>query len=146
MVPTKFSIKTLGEYTPPLTSPLTTGGRIVTPAGELAQVVNGDVIKFLAYVEFKENIDAPRGNHYHELKEEMLYIIKGRVRAIYKDIDTNETDDVVLKTGDLACVKPRCAHVFFPLEYTQAVEFSATTYDPTDTHKYQIDAAVAARA
>jgi hypothetical protein len=38
----------------------------------------------ITYIEFNENTEAPRGNHYHASKE--LHVLKGRLRAITKTI------------------------------------------------------------
>ncbi len=135
MTLSKVTIRKLETKSPPLDS---NGGRILTPAGEIAQIVSGNSFNFLAYIEF-ENSKAPRGNHYHTVKEEFLYVIKGRLRAIYKDIDSGETEEVILETGDLINLKPQCAHVYFALEYTQTLEFSNFPYDPTDTQRYVLE-------
>jgi dTDP-4-dehydrorhamnose 3,5-epimerase-like enzyme len=112
------------------------GGRIITSAGELAQVVNGQqLFTFLAYIEFQSDNDSPRGNHYHSNKEEFLYIIKGKLKAVYKNLETEEMVELLVGEGDLIHIKPGCAHVYYALEYTQAIEFSPHTFDPTDTHK-----------
>jgi dTDP-4-dehydrorhamnose 3,5-epimerase-like enzyme len=134
----KVSFKRLEVFTPPLSVPIVNGGRIMTLAGELAQVVNNQVFRYLAYIEFSENTEASRGNHYHTTKEEFLYVLKGRLRAIYKDVDTDETQEFFWGAGDLVNIKPRCAHIYFPLEYSQAIEFSDSNYDPSDTHTYQM--------
>jgi uncharacterized RmlC-like cupin family protein len=132
----KVSVRHLPVYTPPLKGFLEEGGRIKQPAGELAQITNGGSFQYLAYIEF--NIDAPvlRGNHYHEIKEEFLYILTGKLRAVYKDIDTDDMEEITVSAGDLITIQPRCAHVYFPIEYSQAIEFSASLYDPQDTLKY----------
>jgi mannose-6-phosphate isomerase-like protein (cupin superfamily) len=131
----KVSIRRLPVVEPPAPPD---GGRIQTAAGELAQIVNGLELRYLAYVEFK--VDAPilRGNHYHEHKHEFLYVISGRLRARYLDLDSGETAEVLLEAGDLVTVAPRCGHVYHPLEYSQAVEFSANAYDPADTLPYPL--------
>ncbi|MFG3687838.1 cupin domain-containing protein [Micromonospora sp. NPDC047740] len=114
------------------------GGRIQSPAGELAQVVNGDSYKFLAYVEFRPDASKPRGNHFHAHKTELLYLISGRVRAVYQDLDSGERAELTLEPGDLVTVQPRCAHVYYALEYSQAVELADHPYDPADTHPYEV--------
>jgi dTDP-4-dehydrorhamnose 3,5-epimerase-like enzyme len=132
----KVTIRTLSLVNPPIPHG---GGRIQSAAGELAQIVNGESFRFLAYIEFKHGAPSFRGNHYHECKTETLYIISGRIQARYFDLDTGESMDSILKGGDLVTIQPRCAHVYYPLEYSQAVEISANIYDPTDTVPYQFD-------
>lgn len=132
----KVSFRTLPVTVPP-TAP--GGGRIVTPAGELAQVFSGQDFRFLAYLEFKANLSMPRGNHYHAVKTESLYVITGRLRAVYRDIETGETLTRTLSAGDLVTIKPGCAHTYFPEEYSQAIEVADTAYDPADTIPYAIE-------
>lgn len=114
------------------------GGRITSEAGELAQIANGELFRFLAYIEFKPSVSTLRGNHYHQSKVEVLYIISGLLRARYRDIDTGESTELLLETGDLVTIAPRCAHAYLPLEYSQAIELSAEAYDPADTIRHDL--------
>lgn len=131
----KINIRRLEVKTPPLDE---NGGRIISQAGEIAQIVSGTSFKFLAYIEFEESGETPRGNHYHVNKEEFFYVVKGRLRAIYENLETKERAETVLETGDLVSVKPKCAHVYFPVEYTQLIEFSTGAFDPADTYKHVV--------
>ncbi|MFG1775444.1 cupin domain-containing protein [Micromonospora sp. NPDC049051] len=123
----------------PLTSPPIPagGGRIESPAGELAQIVNGGTYRFLAYLEFRPDA-RPRGNHYHVHKTETLYVISGRLRAVFRDLDSDERTELTIGAGDLVTVQPRCAHAYHAQEHAQAVELADTPYDPTDTHPWDV--------
>jgi mannose-6-phosphate isomerase-like protein (cupin superfamily) len=132
-VTAKVSVRRLPDVAPPIPQG---GGRIVTAAGELAQIVNGESYRYLAFLEFQPDPNAPRGNHYHAQKTEHLYIVDGLVRAAYRDLDTGETAEVDLTAGDLVVVRPRCAHAYIALEQSHAVEFSPLTYDSADTIAY----------
>lgn len=129
----KVSVRRLPDVVPPIPDG---GGRIVTGAGELAQIVNGEAFRYLAFLEFQPDPTAPRGNHFHAVKTEHLYIVDGLVRATYRDLDTDETAEVELTGGDLVVVQPRCAHAYVALEHSHAVEFSPLGYDPADTIAY----------
>lgn len=131
----KVSVQHLPVMQPPLPS---TGGRFSSPAGEMAQVINGEAMRLVTYIEFRAD-GKPRGNHFHREKVEIIYIIRGRLKAIYIDLDANQRQEVELKTGDLVRVQPNCAHVYIAEEYTQALELNAVPYDPADTVPYQID-------
>jgi quercetin dioxygenase-like cupin family protein len=133
----KVAIRRLPDVVPPIPQG---GGRIVTPAGELAQIVNGEAYRYLAFLEFHPDPNAPRGNHFHAVKTEHLYIVDGLVRATYRDLDTDETAEVELVAGDLVIVRPRCAHAYVALEHSHAVEFSPLDYDPADTIRYVLRA------
>ena len=131
----KVSVRRLPDVVPPIPPG---GGRMISPAGELAQIVNGDPYRYLAFLEFQPDPDAPRGNHFHAVKTEHLYIVDGLVRATYRDLDTEETTEVELTAGDLVVVQPRCAHAYVALTHSHAVEFSPLSYDPADTIAYAL--------
>ncbi len=135
MISDKVSVRNLPRVSPPIPQG---GGRIQTAAGELTQIVNGDLFRFVVYMEFLPDAAAPRGNHYHAAKTESLYIIKGRLRAVYQDIDTERTLETELGEGDLVAIQPRCAHVYYALEYTQAIELSTEPYNPGDTVPFNL--------
>jgi dTDP-4-dehydrorhamnose 3,5-epimerase-like enzyme len=125
----KVSHRRLVEQEPPLVA----GGRLRTPAGEIAQVVNGDAFRFLVYLEFVPGPAGTRGRHYHNRRVELLYVIRGSLRAVYVDLTTSAVRKLALSAGDLVMVQPRCAHAYTANEYTQALELSASPYDPDDT-------------
>ncbi len=131
----KVTIRSLPLTRPPIQAG---GGRILSAAGELAQIVNGEQFCFLAYIEFRNDPPVVRGNHYHKRRTEILYVISGKLQAVYRDLDTGESMEVILRPGDLVTIYPECAHVYYPLEYSQAIEMAATTYDPLDTVPCQI--------
>lgn len=134
----RVRVRRLPTYEIPLTQPITAGGRIITGAGEIAQILNATDIRFIAYVEFNYPSDVLRGNHYHNVREEYLYIITGGLHAVYEDSTTGEQVDLSLAAGDLVHVQPGSAHVYMPLEYSQSLEFSPNAYDPSDTQTYVI--------
>lgn len=107
-------------------------------AGELAQIVNGDPFRFMAYIEFRPYGETLRGNHFHEQKTEFLYVISGRLTAHYIDLENDETLTIDLTGGDLVTIEPRCAHAYRALEHTHAIEFTKTVYNPTDTFPYKV--------
>jgi hypothetical protein len=135
MLGDKLLIRNLEIKSPPLDD---LGGRLVLPSGELAQITTGKPFRFLAYMEFLANPDSPRGNHYHKFKEEFLYIVKGRLYAIFEDVETGHRRNLTVSTGDLINIKPFCAHVYFAQEYTQGIEYSPGDLDLSDTYRHVI--------
>lgn len=131
----KVTIRSLPLVEPPIPPE---GGRLRNEAGEMARVVNGENFSFAAYIEFQDNVKKLRGNHYHTNKVETLYIISGSLEAVYCDLDTREAQKVILKAGDLVTIQPRCAHVYLPLEYAQALELAGNPYDAGDTAFYDM--------
>jgi mannose-6-phosphate isomerase-like protein (cupin superfamily) len=114
------------------------GGRILSTNGELAQILNGDTFRFLAFIEFLPDSPALRGNHYHDRREETLYVLSGRLLSRFRDVDTGRTHEFELSRGDLVRVPPRWAHTYLPLEPSSAVEMSPQTYEPDGTTPYPL--------
>jgi quercetin dioxygenase-like cupin family protein len=131
----KLDIRTLPIVDPPI--PLG-GGRLLTPAGELTQVINGKAFEFAAYITFDPQSRRPRGNHYHARKTETLYVISGELEALYQDLDTHDQLSLILHGGDIVTISPRCVHAYRAIEYSQGLEFSNESYDPRDTFPYPI--------
>ena len=133
---TKVRIRRLPLLDRPPAQPVRDGVRIRMPAGEAAPVFNGGPWRFIAYLEFLPGTGAWRGNHYHDRRQESFYIVKGRVRGVFEDVDTGECAEAELCTGDVVVIEPRCAHAFAALEYAQAIECSPLEYDAADAHPH----------
>ena len=140
----KVSIRRLPVLDAPPATPVLDGVRIRMAAGEAAPVFNGGPWRFIAYLEFLAGTGAWRGNHFHERKRESFYVIQGRVRAVFEDVDTGERDEAVLEAGDVAVIEPRCAHAFAALEYAQVIEASPLEYDAGDAFPHPIGSGPAA--
>jgi mannose-6-phosphate isomerase-like protein (cupin superfamily) len=135
----RVQTRTLAVYTPSADIlPGAEGGRIMTEAGEITQLVSGPVVRYVAALEFRYPPPLPRGNHYHQHKHETLYVVYGRLRGIFVDIDTAEQTTVELVAGDLVVIQPRCAHVFVPLAASRAIEFAPEPFDPADSIRFAI--------
>ncbi len=105
--------------------------------GEFVQVSYGEEIRHLAFFEIRTGF--LRGEHYHLLKEEIFYIVKGVVRGCFVDLDTGEKAEVILMKGQRARVKPRCWHSFCGLEDASVVEYSPQIYDSSDSYRVEAD-------
>ena len=111
--------------------------RLVLPQGELAQFYNGDEgIRYMAFIELLPG--QMRGNHYHKVKEELVYVIQGEVVLSVADIESKASASVALRAGDLAVIRVGIAHAFRPTEPGQAIEFSSARFDASDIHKYPV--------
>jgi hypothetical protein len=128
-------VRALPVMAPPIPE---TGGRIQSDTGETARFANGDQFLFAAYIEFLPGVTRLRGNHYHSERTETLYIARGTLRAIYYDLDSGATQEEMLHAGHLVTIRPRCAHAYLPLEYSQAIELADTAYDASDTISYDL--------
>ena len=107
--------------------------RWVEERGEFVQVAYQEEMRHLALFEIRKGYF--RGNHYHEKKEEIFYIFHGRIRALFKDIDSLAgKEEILLEKGDKIRLKPRCGHIFHGLADTLVVEYSPQDFDPSDSY------------
>ncbi len=105
--------------------------------GEFVQVAYQEEIHHLALFEIKEG--CIRGNHYHQKKEEIFYIFRGKIKASFMDIDTLQREERILRRGDKIRIKPRCGHLFYGMEDTLVIEYSPQVYDQEDSHPIKLD-------
>ncbi len=105
--------------------------------GEFVQVSYREQIYHVAAFEIIKGYT--RGNHYHEKKEEIFYIFRGRIKALLMDMDTLQKEERILKKGNKVKVKPRCGHLFYGLEDTLIIEYSPQIYDKEDSRSVKLD-------
>lgn len=103
--------------------------RLIKPKGELS-TISIDQINYLAYVDFPLDGE-PRANHFHEEKEESLYLIKGKVKLFvrrggHKD---EKIEEYIIEEGSLINIKPGFAHAYITIEEGFAIEFSSSSYE-----------------
>jgi mannose-6-phosphate isomerase-like protein (cupin superfamily) len=111
--------------------------RLLMPQGELAQFYDAEEgIRYLAFIDLLPG--QVRGNHYHQVKEELVYVIRGEVLLSVADIDSRESASVALRTGDLVMIRPRITHALRTVEAGQAIEFSVARFDPADIHRFAV--------
>ena len=104
--------------------------------GEFVQVAYAEAMHHLAAFEIKKGYS--RGNHYHERKEEVFYVFKGKIKASFIDMDTLQKEEKVLEKGDKIRVKPRCGHLFYGLEDALVIEYSPQVYEKEDSFKIDL--------
>ena len=134
----KVTIRRLPVLERPPAQPILDGVRIRMPAGEAVPVWNGGPWRFIAYLELLPGPGRWRGNHWHEQKTEYFYVISGRLRGVFEDLDTGETLDATLEEGTTIVIRPRCAHAFLGLERSQALESSPLEFDAGDAFPKQV--------
>lgn len=103
--------------------------------GEFVQISYKEEIWHLAVFEIRKGFS--RGSHYHEAKEEIFYVVSGKMKALFLDMDTLQKEEYILEKGDKIRMKPRCGHIFYGLEGTLVVEYSPHVYNKEDS--YRID-------
>jgi uncharacterized RmlC-like cupin family protein len=111
--------------------------RLLLPQGELANFYDGqEGIRYIAYIEMREG--TVRGNHWHRVKEEQIYVISGELLLVTQDRESEERASVELRKGDLAFISPGIAHALKTVAPGQAVEFSRTKFDATDVQRLKL--------
>ena len=108
--------------------------RLLSPGGELAVLADGiNPIRHLAYVELRAG--KPRGNHFHKLRHESLYLISGELDIYLEDTSTGEQAKLTMKPGDLATIAPEVVHTFLPKLAGHALEFAPEVFDANDVYR-----------
>src|SRR4051812_47083777 len=108
--------------------------RLLLAQGELANIYDADEgLRYAALIEMR--VGAVRGNHVHRVKEELVYVISGRLELVVQEIAGGERVTVELAAGDLAIIATGVAHAIKPLESGMAIEFSKARFDPADVEK-----------
>src|SRR5437868_9329375 len=87
----------------PLAADAPTVKRLLLPQGELAQFYDANEgVRYMAFIELRAG--TIRGNHYHKVKEEWVYMIAGEAALTLEDIHTKARQSVPMQKGDLAVI------------------------------------------
>ncbi len=109
--------------------------RLALDQGELAQVYDAEEgLRYLAVIELRAG--SIRGNHYHHQKQELIYVIRGALRLTVKDLASGPHAAFAMARGDLAFIPTQVAHALEVLKSGEAVEFSPTRFDPSDSQPF----------
>jgi quercetin dioxygenase-like cupin family protein len=104
------------------------------PQGELANIYDSeDGLRYAALIEMK--VGSVRGNHVHRVKEELVYVISGKLELVVQEIPEGEKVTLDLRPGDLIFISTGIAHALKPLESGMAIEFSKARFDPSDVQR-----------
>jgi quercetin dioxygenase-like cupin family protein len=129
--------QTLPAVEPSSTPDSHTLKRLMLPQGELAQFYDGDEgIRYIAQIELQAG--SARGNHYHKIKNEWIYLMSGEVTLIVEDLVSKARETLKLSVGDLAFIKTGIVHVLQVTESGQAIEFSTARFDPADIYRHKL--------
>ena len=111
--------------------------RLLLPQGELAQVHDSDEgIRYLAVIETR--VGGVRGNHYHKIKRERIYMLQGELLVTVEDRQTRARASVPLQTGDLLLIPAGIAHALQAVGPGQAIEFAQSRFDAADSFPYPL--------
>jgi len=111
--------------------------RLMLPQGELAQFYDGEEgIRYIAQIELQAG--SLRGNHYHRIKQEWIYIMSGEVTIIVQDLESGTRETALLRSGDLAFIQTGVVHTLQVIKSGQAIEFSTARFDPADIYRQKL--------
>jgi dTDP-4-dehydrorhamnose 3,5-epimerase-like enzyme len=120
----------------PVTKNIAGAKRWTEEKGEFVQISCREEIRHLALFEIKKGFF--RGSHFHRQKEEVFYVVRGRIRAKFVDTQTDERGEFVLEEGDKISIKPLCGHILHGLEDSMVVEYSPQFYDIEDNYRIEL--------
>jgi len=92
------------------------GRKLLVPFDKRFPLVEGFEFNYMYLVEIKEFGSEP-GHHYHHQKHELMMVVSGSARFLFKDIEADEIRSATLdgRKNRIIHVKPRIAHAVVPL-------------------------------
>lgn len=108
--------------------------RLRLPQGDLDHFYDGPQgIQYIAHIELTPG--TVRGNHFHKVREEFVYLVSGELVIRVQDTRSAERASFKLFTGDLMRISPLVAHAFETVVPGHGIEFAPCRFDPADIHK-----------
>jgi len=133
----KVTKRTLPLVQPSSTPDSRTLKRLPLPQGELAQFYDGDDgIRYIAQIELQAG--SIRGNHFHKVKQEWVYMMSGEVTLVVENLESKERESTLLTAGDLVFIQTGVVHALQVTKSGQAIEFSTSRFDPADIYRYKL--------
>ena len=133
----KVRTRSLPAFELPLAPDAPTVKRLLLPQGELAQFYDCEEgVRYIASIELKAG--SVRGNHYHKIKREYVYLLSGQVLFVFVNLETGAREEIELAGGSLAFIEPGIAHALDVKESGMAVEFSPNRFDVGDTYREKL--------
>ena len=106
--------------------------RMMLPQGEFTLLHPAcPEARFLAFLTFP--VGTQRGGHFHKTRTEFLYVLKGDLSLTVRDRESGESSKLLVNEGSLIELAPNVEHTYHASSYAEAIEFSATPHDPSDT-------------
>lgn len=94
--------------------------------GSLIRLSVDQNVNLIGIVDFKVG-NPPRGNHYHNTKDEYFYLLEGKVNGYFKDMNSSDVEHHIIESGTLIHIKPGCIHAFDAIENGYAIEYCSNT-------------------
>jgi len=100
--------------------------------GQISDIFYKATLEHVAVIESKKG-GLIRGNHYHKLTTQHIFITKGSLRYWYQPVDkTQPVKSVVLKEYEVVSTPPMEVHALEILEPNQFIVFSSGLRGGTD--------------
>lgn len=129
--------RALPVITPPAGAGTPVCKRLLLPQGELAHFYDGEEgFRYAAVIELRPG--TLRGNHYHQQKQETVYLISGEMNLALEEVATGTRETIKLAPGDLVTIPAGVAHAMQPTAPGYAVEISPVRFQPEDTFKRSV--------
>ena len=103
------------------------------PRGTLYQLESGQSFCHLLAIVCPPVPGAFRGRHFHRQKREEFFLVQGRMRFCWYDLDTDAHGECVIVPGQRLLILPWLAHSFIALEPSVLVEFAQVPYAESDS-------------
>jgi len=107
--------------------------------GKFEGLINFENWREFNLIETKANVI--RGNHYHKKTKEIFIILEGIIKVIAQKIIKNkltgDTEEKVLKRGDVILIEPFINHIFYTLEKSKWINILSHSIqkDSPDIHR-----------
>jgi dTDP-4-dehydrorhamnose reductase len=99
----------------------------VDQRGRLMGVFQGLKWEEINYVESVKG--SVRGNHYHKVTREGIFIIDGKIRIILVDLAKSSKRTFVAKAGDVLLINPNTVHTFKMLSKSRWINLLSQPFD-----------------
>jgi len=106
---------------------------VVEPRGTLYQLESGQSFCHLLAIVCPPVEGAYRGRHFHREKREEFFLVQGRMRFCWYDLDTDAHAGCDILPGDRLLILPLLAHSFIAVEPSVLVEFAQIPYAESDS-------------
>ncbi len=116
----------------PVTEEFMKEKRVIEDRGELALISDGKIFRHLAYFSLKPGKGFFRGGHYHLKKIEHIYVISGKLKITFVDLDTNKKHIERFRDGHRITIYPGCAHLFEAEKEVHAIEYYEFPFNRDD--------------
>lgn len=107
--------------------------------GEITHILEREDLRHVSLITCKKN--SVRGQHFHKLDHQYLFVLSGTFRYTTKDVNQGEWRVEILKPGSLAYTPPYIAHKLRALSNGMVLQLSTAPrieLEHKDTFAYEL--------